>query len=474
MLHGAEPVYDIEVEGEHAYLASAAGVELHNCPPGQGKIGTTRHVELEPAPNGSVAQIGDRVLVQSYTKGSHTVGLCGENLLQVPETDGDGARPEVVVSGGLLWLLDGDRVGVWPPDGSADVSWVAEDVTPIGPADGYGFVVMSRSTLSAELVDAGGARSPLFGEPVTIEGAFRTDDRELQIHYPRFQTTGSIVGLLDDDSVLRVADVADPSDVRIYDGIKAFALGPGGNSVVVHEGTVRVGNPNIGSESWATLLYFAGEDAPVDLGRGYAHPWYVLGPYVTQLRDDGTETFMDIAPKVRGYYDTTTRTEIEGPPDWVPPRIYRDGTFVSVWDSAYWSPGGASRSFGVTGEFTLAPDPAIGEDISTGLVDGDLGPVTVVDIATETTWALPDHARRPWVLPGGAALFVDADTDLSVDGGFEVWLARRDSDDEPVLVDEAIGVGRHQVRVGVLDDTDDVILQVLDPERPGLWRYGLP
>ena len=47
-----------------------------------------------------------------------------------------------------------------------------------------------------------------------------------------------------------------------------------------------------------------------------------------------------------------------------------------------------------------------------------------------------------------SALFVDADTDLSVDGGFEVWLARRDADDEPVLVDEAIGVGRHQVRVG--------------------------
>jgi hypothetical protein len=416
----------IELDEGFGYEVRACGVEEGPVQILASEAGTMPSLWLE---------LPDARLVLSRGEQGFVTGPCGEDPVSFDLTEG--AAGKAFGDGEKLWLL-GAKVWAWTA-GSPSMSVVsgASDV-PIGYVQGQGGVVWDSMTGEIVVLGADAGRRSVFGEPVAATedwwGGLVLSPRA------KVQTGASVLAVRDEQDVLRVVDTSGTSPTMLFSDVKGFALDPDGAWLITETSIV---------------LLPGGATMPVPIEH-LPDPQQVLGDYYKINNGVQTELLLD------------TRTwETLEPPTPLEQLDYLGGNrFLRLSPGASWDP----ETGGIT------ENAAVGDEAVLWIPGRDVG--------VRAPERLGEVAVRVMPFDGGDTFTVTADAQLEVGlaSGHVIYADRTDSPastyvaiggEEPVRLERAAETSSTQIDVDVLSD-GDILLEVDDGDRSGLWRYGLP
>ncbi len=369
--------------------------------------------------------------------GLFVVEACGGESIEVP-------REGIVRGGGAaLWIEDGERVGYWPVAAGGEVEWT-EGERAVGYVAGVGLAVWDAASEEVRLRTGPDAGTMLFAPPIRLN-----DSSFISPTYAAaaVQSAGTVIGVLDLDDRLHVADGASAGQGLVVDDVLEFALSPTGRTVLVE---LRPGEQ-------PTMLraYDRISGAVTEVGNERAAPGHFRGPYGV----------FDV-----GVYDPDTTSLVPYPAGIDDPLYYGGSIMIDAGAGVRWDV--------ATGETTaldeLAPEPRTfghGPDYdyppfspsASGAAERRHD-ITVVPFDGSAPFVV-EVATRVFTLPSGATVFHNGE--LGEDVPLFEPLYAVGADGEPGLLEEAAGA------FWVLPE-GDLVVEVQDGERSGLYRVGLP
>jgi hypothetical protein len=401
---------------------------------------------------------GGRLLVASGTKaGGSTywvVGDCGGEAVAVPNPPGARVWGDATT----LWFADDDVVGRWSIDGGSDVQWEPQGDRALAFVPGVGLAIWEVAGFGevgdAVLLDAAGSRRPLFSAGLDLDDPF-FDMLEITGGQWHVQVTGTVIGVLDDSGTLRVVDATTPGAGVVTPDIRDFGLGPDGSWFIAQRA--------VSGEPLQLILFDRATGIGTDIGQTDAFVGPVPGPYVGIQSGFGPTTEL---------VDSATLARIPVPARFGEAQYLGGGRFVDADETASWDPstgqiveGGAADD----GQALFLPGADV--PVRERRLDTRVGESPVVPF-DGAPFSIPG-AERLRGLATGHVLFADGGSAVGSPVGvaFEVgpvYVAAPGMG--PARLESAAGLGEDDV---VVLEGGDIVLEVQDGARSGLWRYGL-